>query len=64
VLQRTLNVYTPLFSVDPYPDLAAIQVVLDAEDILEARTAKPQDVVDLRPAERLRQSGFLNQFSN
>jgi NitT/TauT family transport system substrate-binding protein len=63
VLQRTINVYTPLFSVDPYPDLAAVQAVLDAEDAPEARTAKPQDVVDLRPAERLRQSGLLDQFS-
>jgi NitT/TauT family transport system substrate-binding protein len=62
LLRATIEVYSPIFTVDPYPDLGAVQAVLDAEDSPAARTAKPQDMVDLRPAERLRQSGFLNQL--
>jgi ABC-type nitrate/sulfonate/bicarbonate transport system substrate-binding protein len=61
-LRATLDVLGPVFTVDPYPSLAAVQAVLDAEENPAARTAKPQDVVDLRPAENVRQSGFLNQF--
>ena len=48
--------------VDLYPDRAALQAVLDAEDNPAARTAKPEDVADFRFAERLRQSGFYNNL--
>jgi hypothetical protein len=62
VLQRTVNVYTPLFTVDPYPDLAAVQAVLDAEELPAARSVRPSDVTDYRFVERLRQSGFLERL--
>jgi NitT/TauT family transport system substrate-binding protein len=61
-LRGTVEVYQPLFVVDPYPDLPAVQAALDVEDNPAARTAKPEDMVDLRPAERLRQSGFLDRL--
>jgi len=61
-LRGTVEVYQPLFAVDPTPDLVGVQAALDAEDNPAARTAKPEDMVDLRPAERLRQSGFLERL--
>jgi ABC-type nitrate/sulfonate/bicarbonate transport system substrate-binding protein len=59
VLGPTVDYYVPLFTVDPYPEPAAVQAVLDAEENPAARTARPEDVVDYRYADRLRQSGFL-----
>jgi ABC-type nitrate/sulfonate/bicarbonate transport system substrate-binding protein len=62
VLGSTVDHYRPLWVVDPYPDPAAVQAVLDAEEHPAARTTRPEDVTDSRFAERLRQSGFLDQL--
>lgn len=59
ILGPTVDYYVPLFGVDPYPEPAAVQAVLDAEEHPAARTARPEDVVDYRYADSLRQSGFL-----
>jgi ABC-type nitrate/sulfonate/bicarbonate transport system substrate-binding protein len=61
-LRGTVEVYAPLMTVDIYPDLAAIQAVLDAEEHPAARTTRPEQVVDLRPAEAVRRSGFLDRL--
>jgi ABC-type nitrate/sulfonate/bicarbonate transport system substrate-binding protein len=61
-LRGTVAVYTPLFVVDPYPDAAAIQAVLDAEENPAARTARPEQVIDYRAADAVRQSGFLDRL--
>jgi NitT/TauT family transport system substrate-binding protein len=58
----TVDVYAPVFSTDPYPEPAATQAVLDVEEHPAARTAKPEDVTDFRPAEALRRSGFLDNL--
>jgi len=59
-LRGTVEVYTRLFTVDPSPDPAAMQAVLDAEENPAARTTRPDQVTDYRPAEALRRSGFLD----
>jgi ABC-type nitrate/sulfonate/bicarbonate transport system substrate-binding protein len=61
-LRGTVEVYAPLFDVDLHPDMAAIQAVLDVEENPAARTAKPEDLVDLRAAEAVRRSGFVDQL--
>jgi NitT/TauT family transport system substrate-binding protein len=60
VLGATVDYYAPLYPVDSYPERAAVQAVLDLEEHPGARTARPEDVVDYRFAERLRSSGFLD----
>jgi hypothetical protein len=55
-------VYTPLFSVDPYPNPPAIQAVLDMEENPAARTATPAQVTDYRAADAVRASGFLDRL--
>jgi hypothetical protein len=62
LLGATGDYYQPLYQVDPYPDPAAVQTILDEEENPAARTARPQDVTDDRFATRLRNSGFLDQL--
>jgi ABC-type nitrate/sulfonate/bicarbonate transport system substrate-binding protein len=62
LLGATVDYYQPLYQVDPYPDPAAVQTILDEEENPAARTARPQDVTDDRFAARLRSSGFLDQL--
>jgi ABC-type nitrate/sulfonate/bicarbonate transport system substrate-binding protein len=62
VLRGTVDVYVPIMTVDPYPDLAAIQGTLDVEEHQAARTTRPEATVDLRAAEALRRSGFLERL--
>lgn len=61
-LRATVGVYLPLMTVDPYPDPAAIQAVLDAEEHSDARTATPAQVSDYRAAEAVRRSGLLDRL--
>ena len=63
VLGATVDHYRSLWSTDPYPDPAALQTVLDVEEHPAARTARPADLIDARFAERLRQSGFLDDLA-
>jgi NitT/TauT family transport system substrate-binding protein len=60
VLSATVDYYAPLYPIDSYPEPVAVQAVLDLEEHPAARTARPEDVVDYRFAERLRSSGFLD----
>ncbi len=60
LLGATLDYYRPLYPVDPYPEPAALQAVLDAEEHPAARTTRPEDLLDVRFAEQLRASGFLD----
>jgi ABC-type nitrate/sulfonate/bicarbonate transport system substrate-binding protein len=64
LLSATVDYYQPIYLRDPYPEPAAVQSVLDAEEHPAARTARPVDLTDYRFAERLRQSGFLEQQPN
>ncbi len=61
-LKGTVDVYIPIFTVDIYPDPASVQAVLDNEENPAARTAKVEDVVDYRFADKLRQSGFYDRL--
>src|SRR5712692_7009760 len=62
LLGATIDFYRPLFPVDPYPEPAALQVVLDAEDHPAARTTRPEDLTDYRPADAVRRGSFLDQL--
>jgi NitT/TauT family transport system substrate-binding protein len=59
LLNATLDYYRPLYPVDPYPEPAALQAVLDAEEHPTARTTRPEDLTDARFADALRASPFL-----
>jgi NitT/TauT family transport system substrate-binding protein len=59
LLGATIDYYRPLYPVDPYPEAAALQTVLDAEEHSAARTMRPADLTDYRFAEAVRASGFL-----
>jgi NitT/TauT family transport system substrate-binding protein len=59
LLSATVDYIRPQLQPDLYPDPAALQAVLDLEENPAARTARPQDVADLRFADRLRASDFL-----
>ena len=59
LLGATLDYYRPLYPVDPYPEPAALQAVLDAEEHPTARTTRPEDLIDARYADQLRASGFV-----
>jgi NitT/TauT family transport system substrate-binding protein len=61
LLGATVDYYQPIYLRDLYPDPAALQSVLDAEEHPGARTARPEDLTDYRFVDRLRQSGFLDQ---
>jgi NitT/TauT family transport system substrate-binding protein len=61
-LAATVDYYQPLYQVDPYPEPAAVQTILDEEEHPAARTARPEDVTDYRFATQLRSSGFLDQL--
>jgi len=60
ILGATVDAYGPLFAVDSYPDPEAVQNVIDLEENPAARALRPTDVSDVRYAERLRASGFLD----
>jgi ABC-type nitrate/sulfonate/bicarbonate transport system substrate-binding protein len=60
MLNATIDHYLKQFLVDPYPDAASLQGVLDIEEHPGARTAKPEDFTDYRFADALRRSGFLD----
>ena len=60
MLSATIDHYLKQFLVDPYPDAASLQGVLDIEEHPGARTAKPEDMTDYRFADALRRSGFLD----
>jgi NitT/TauT family transport system substrate-binding protein len=62
LLEASVDYYQPLLEPDLYPDREAMQVVIDAEENPAARTMRPEDVTDYRFAERLRQSGFLDEL--
>ena len=61
-LRGTVEVYAPILTVDPYPDAAATQAILDVEEHPAARTTRPDEVLDLRAAEAVRRSGFLDRL--
>jgi NitT/TauT family transport system substrate-binding protein len=62
LLGATVDYYQPLYLVDPYPEPAAVQTILDEEENPAARTTRPQDVTEYRFATQVRSSGFLDQL--
>jgi NitT/TauT family transport system substrate-binding protein len=63
LLGATLDYYRPLYPVDPYPEPAALQAVIDVEEHPAARTTRPEDLLDRRFADQLRASGFLRDIA-
>jgi NitT/TauT family transport system substrate-binding protein len=59
-LGATVDFYRPLVRVDLYPEALAVQTILDVEEHPGARTARLEDVADVRFAEQIRASGFLD----
>jgi ABC-type nitrate/sulfonate/bicarbonate transport system substrate-binding protein len=59
LLGATVDYFRGQYTLDPYPDPAALQAVLDAEENPAARTTRPADLTDYRFAEQVRASGFL-----
>jgi ABC-type nitrate/sulfonate/bicarbonate transport system substrate-binding protein len=62
LLGATVDYYRPLWPSDPYPERDMVQAVLDEEDNPAARTTRPEDVADMRFADALRRSGFLERL--
>jgi NitT/TauT family transport system substrate-binding protein len=62
LLGATVDYYRPLYKTDLYPEPAAVQGVLDAEENPAARTVRPEDVIDARFADHLRASGLLDSL--
>jgi ABC-type nitrate/sulfonate/bicarbonate transport system substrate-binding protein len=62
LLGLTVDHYRTLYPVDPYPEPAALQAVLDAEEHPSARTMRPEDLTDFRFADAVRASGFLERL--
>ncbi len=60
LLGATVDYFRGQYTRDPYPDPAALQAVLDAEENPAARTTRPADLTDYRFAEQVRASGFLD----
>ncbi len=64
LLGATVDHYRKIWTVDPYPEPAALQAVLDVEEHPAAATTRPEQIIDARFAEALRQSHFLDQLPN
>jgi NitT/TauT family transport system substrate-binding protein len=60
LLGATIDHFAPLYTLDPYPEPEAVQMVIDVEENPGARTLTPADVTDYGPADRLRASGLLD----
>jgi NitT/TauT family transport system substrate-binding protein len=63
VLEGTVDFVRTTLAMDPYPEPAALQTIIDAEEHPGARTLRPEDVTDYRFAEQVRRSGFLEQLA-
>jgi ABC-type nitrate/sulfonate/bicarbonate transport system substrate-binding protein len=61
-LEGTVDFVRTTLAMDPYPEPAALQTIIDAEEHPGARGLRPEDVTDYRFAEQLRRSGFLEQL--
>lgn len=62
LLGATVDHYRKIWVADAYPDPVALQAVLDVEEHPAARTTRPEEMIDARFAEHLRQSGFLDRL--
>ena len=62
LLGEALDYYRALWAADLYPEPRALQGVLDIEEHPAARTTPPTEIIDLRFAEALRASGFVEQL--
>jgi NitT/TauT family transport system substrate-binding protein len=64
VLEETYNYYRDLWGIDGFPSLPGIQQNMDvaAEEIPEARNAKPEQFVDLIYVEKIKASGLLEKL--
>jgi NitT/TauT family transport system substrate-binding protein len=60
LLGMTVDYYRNQYALDPYPEPAALQTAIDAEEHPGARTLKPEEIIDFRAADALRRSGFLD----
>jgi NitT/TauT family transport system substrate-binding protein len=61
-LTKTVEVYRPIFQEDLYPNLEAVQALLDNEEHPAARTAAVTDIVDYQFVDKMRQSGFSSNI--
>ena len=63
LLGATVDYTRPLWITDPYPDPAGVQMVIEVEENPAVQGRRPEEFVDARFAERLRQSGFLDSLA-
>lgn len=64
LVQKTYDYYKDQFGKDGFPSLAGIQQNLDiaAENIPEAKNAKPEQFVDTSIIQKIKASGFIDQL--
>jgi hypothetical protein len=64
LLEETYNYYRDLWGTDGFPSLPGIQQNIDmaAEEIPEARNARPEQFVDLTYVEKIKASGLLEKL--
>jgi ABC-type nitrate/sulfonate/bicarbonate transport system substrate-binding protein len=63
LLGATVDHNRPLWITDPYPDPSGVQTILEVEEHPAVRGRQPEEFIDARFAERLRQSGFLDTLA-
>jgi hypothetical protein len=63
LLGATVDHNRPLWVTDPYPDPAGVKTVIEVEENPAVRGRRPEEFIDARFAERLRQSGFLDSLA-
>jgi ABC-type nitrate/sulfonate/bicarbonate transport system substrate-binding protein len=62
LLEGTVDFISSVLTMDPYPEPAALQTVIDQDEHPGARTLRPEDMTDYRFADQLRRSGYLEQL--
>jgi NitT/TauT family transport system substrate-binding protein len=60
LLGATVDHNRPLWITDPYPEPSGVQTILEIEEHPGVQGRRPEEFIDARFAERLRQSGFLD----
>ena len=65
VLDATYDAFVKVVSKKPYPTLKGIQFLLDevAAKIPQAKTAKPEQFVDLSLLQQLEKEGFFGEMA-
>jgi hypothetical protein len=64
LLEGTADFIRSVLTMDPYPEPAALQAVIDLEEHPGAHTLRAEDMTDFRFAEQVRRSGYLEGLAH